>query len=79
MEQELTYQQKWIMKNPNYNREYYLKNREKIDNYQKQYKEENKERLKIYSRKYFKEYRLKKKEKKLQERIEKFKASLESC
>lgn len=76
MEPELTNRQKWLRAHPTYSREYYLKNKEKINAYKKQYKEENYQRLAEYRKQYHKMYSKRKKEEKLQERIERFKADL---
>jgi len=68
----MTYHQEWILKNPDYYKNYYEKNKEKLLSYQKEYKEKNKDKLKKYYREYNKKYLQIMKENDLKKKIEKF-------
>jgi hypothetical protein len=74
--EELTYHQKWIMKNPNYYKEYREKHKDRLKVYRAVYLEENKAQIKKYYKKYAKEWMEKKKQTALQERVNKLKAEL---
>lgn len=54
--EDTNYYKSWLSKNPNYLKEYKIKNREKMQEYQKEYQKkyimDNKEKLKEYHKKY---------------------------
>jgi len=70
------YMKEWKLKNPNYFKEYYQKNKEHLDNYHLNWIKENKISYRNYQKKYQHEYYIKKKLKEQNEKIEAFKMSL---
>ena len=76
----------WLLKNPNYYKQYYQKNKEKIDKYNTEWAKKNAEKVKIYQREYQKEYnkthkikksdRIQKDLEKLKKKAEEFKMSI---
>ena len=66
----------WLSKNPDYYKNYYINNREKLLEYYKNYRELNKEKIKQYNKKYMKQYLINKKQKELELKIAKLKSSL---
>jgi hypothetical protein len=68
----MTYHQEWVLKNPDYYKNYIAINKEKLKAYQKEYKEKHKDRLKIYQKEYNKNYLQLIKENDLKKKIEKF-------
>lgn len=69
---------KWKLENPNYFKEYYEKNKEKLNLQHKAWVEKNKIEYKKYQRKYHKEYYRTQKIKKMEEKAKAFKATLEN-
>jgi hypothetical protein len=70
------YYKMWKEKNPNYFKEYRLKNKERLDAYHEEWVKNNYEKVKKYNREYLRKYNKEKKLKGEKEKIEAFKASL---
>jgi hypothetical protein len=68
----------WKNQNPNYFKDYWIKNREKLNNYHDKWVEANKEQVKKYQREYHKKYYIEKRLKEQNKKIEAFKLSLKS-
>jgi hypothetical protein len=66
----------WKLKNPNYFKEYRLKNKERLDNYHEDWVKNNYEKVKKYNKEYLRKYNKEKKLKELNKKIEVFKATL---
>jgi len=75
-DEELTYNQKWALNNPDYHRIYRENNKERIKEYQEKYRAENYAKIRKYNKEYHRMYLQRKKAEKLQSKIDKFKASL---
>jgi hypothetical protein len=72
------YSKKWRLNNVEYFKEYYIKNREKLDNYHNDWIEKNKEQVKKYQKQYHKKYYIEKRLKEQNKKIEAFKKKLEN-
>jgi hypothetical protein len=70
------YLKEWRLKNPTYFKEYYIKNKEKLDNYHKEWIKQNSETDKKYHKEYNKKYYIEKKLKEQNKKIEAFKETL---
>ena len=66
----------WKVNNPDYFKNYYIKNKEKLDAYHKQYNQQNAEAIKKYHKAYNKVYFQNIKENNLKKKIEALKTSL---
>lgn len=66
----------WKINNPDYFKNYYIKNKEKLDAYHKQYKQQNAEAIKKYHKTYNKTYFQKIKENNLKKKVTAFKNTL---
>jgi hypothetical protein len=73
---ETQYHQKWLESNPNYYKDYGIKNREKLNAYHRAYYAKNKAKMNAYNRAYYKGYLKQKKKTDLEAKVAKFKASL---
>jgi hypothetical protein len=74
--EETTYYDKWLQENPNYFKEYTVKNREKLNAYHRAYYAKNRKKMSMYNKAYYKRRTMEKKKKDLEDKIAKFKASL---
>lgn len=75
-EEQLTYNQKWTLSNPDYHRIYRENNKERIKEYQNKYRAENYEKIRKYNKEYHRAWLQRKKAEKMQAKIDKLKASL---
>jgi len=66
------YLKQWRLQHPDYYKEYYIKNKEKLNNYHDEWVKNNKETNKKYHKKYY----IEKKLKDMNKKVEAFKASL---
>jgi hypothetical protein len=74
----MDYYSNWKLKNPDYHKNYYAKNKEKLNTYHKMYYAKNREIIQQYNKQYQKEYYKNLKEKIMNDKIAKFKASLQT-
>jgi hypothetical protein len=68
----MNYYNEWLLKNPDYFKEYAKANREKLNKYQREYCSKNRAHI----RKYYRDYYKSQKKLKLEEKKEKLKQSL---
>jgi len=65
----MDYYNEWLLKNPDYHKEYAKQNRENLNKYKREYYHKNR----AYIRKYYKEYMTAKKQRILEEKKQKLK------
>lgn len=70
--------EKLKLNNPDYYKDYYQKNKEKLNNYHDNWVKENKASYRIYQKKYQREYYIKKKLKEQNDKVKAFKETLNS-
>jgi hypothetical protein len=70
------YLKEWKSKNPDYSKEYYIKNKEKLNKYHEEWIKNNNEANRKYQKEYHKKYYKEKKLKDMNKKVEAFKATL---